>query len=142
MRQPTKPQIVTSLVIATAIGVLAGIGGFTFVYAKGGSDLTDDPAACVNCHIMREQFARTCTAPLPAAWLSRWNDSGKGSSTSRDWPGPQRQGWTSLESWTRSCGHDFGLSARQPSAVGRATSSSRGGQRGPMHPASSASVSD
>ena len=56
MRQPTKPQVVTSLVIATAIGVLAGIGGFTFVYAKGGSYLTDDPAACVNCHIMREQF--------------------------------------------------------------------------------------
>ena len=56
MRTLTRLQVVTALVTATSIGTLAGIGGFTFVYAKGGSYLTDDPAACVNCHVMREQF--------------------------------------------------------------------------------------
>jgi cytochrome c nitrite reductase small subunit len=33
-----------------------GVGGFTFVYARGGSYLTDDPAACANCHVMRTQL--------------------------------------------------------------------------------------
>jgi cytochrome c nitrite reductase small subunit len=44
------------LVLALIVGVGAGLGAFTFVYAKGGSYLTDDPAACANCHIMNEQF--------------------------------------------------------------------------------------
>jgi cytochrome c nitrite reductase small subunit len=39
------------------IGVAAGIGGFTFVYARGASYLTDDPSACANCHVMNEQFS-------------------------------------------------------------------------------------
>jgi cytochrome c nitrite reductase small subunit len=41
---------------ATAVGVLAGAGGYTFVAAKGLSYMSDEPAVCVNCHIMREQF--------------------------------------------------------------------------------------
>jgi cytochrome c nitrite reductase small subunit len=40
----------------SVLGLLLGIGGYTFVYARGASYLTDDTAACVNCHIMREQF--------------------------------------------------------------------------------------
>jgi cytochrome c nitrite reductase small subunit len=36
--------------------ILAGLGTFTFTYAKGTSYLTDDPAACANCHIMREVY--------------------------------------------------------------------------------------
>lgn len=39
-----------------AIGVLAGAGIFTFTYAEGASYLRDDPAACMNCHIMRDQY--------------------------------------------------------------------------------------
>ncbi len=39
-----------------AVGFAAGTGGFTFFYAKGYSYLSDDPAACANCHIMREQY--------------------------------------------------------------------------------------
>jgi cytochrome c nitrite reductase small subunit len=39
-----------------AVGVLVGLSVFTFVYAEGGSYLSDDPNACMNCHIMREQF--------------------------------------------------------------------------------------
>ena len=38
-------------------GIAIGIGGFTFVYARGYSYLTNDPAACANCHIMKEHFA-------------------------------------------------------------------------------------
>lgn len=41
---------------AIALGIVAGIGGFTFVYASGASYLTDDPEACVNCHVMRTEY--------------------------------------------------------------------------------------
>jgi cytochrome c nitrite reductase small subunit len=47
---------IQGIILGTAIGVAAGIGGFTFIYAKGASYLTKDPAACINCHIMREQY--------------------------------------------------------------------------------------
>ena len=33
-----------------------GSGGYTFYYAEGASYLSNDPKACVNCHIMREQY--------------------------------------------------------------------------------------
>jgi cytochrome c nitrite reductase small subunit len=39
-----------------AVGAAAGIGGYTFVYAKGYSYLTNDPAACANCHLMQEYY--------------------------------------------------------------------------------------
>ena len=39
------------------MGMAIGIGAFTFVYAKGASYLTNDPAACANCHIMQEHYA-------------------------------------------------------------------------------------
>src|SRR5690606_23465063 len=39
------------------IGTAIGIGAFTFVYARGYSYVTDDPAACANCHVMSEQYA-------------------------------------------------------------------------------------
>ncbi|HEX6048564.1 MAG TPA: cytochrome c nitrite reductase small subunit [Gemmatimonadaceae bacterium] len=44
------------LIIAITIGLAVGLGAFTFVYARGYSYLTNDPAACANCHIMREHF--------------------------------------------------------------------------------------
>ena len=39
------------------LGMAIGIGAFTFVYAKGASYMTNDPAACANCHIMTEHYA-------------------------------------------------------------------------------------
>lgn len=42
--------------IAVTVGLAAGIGAYTFVYARGASYLTNDPAPCANCHIMREQY--------------------------------------------------------------------------------------
>lgn len=44
------------IAMAAAIGISAGIGAYTFVYAEGYSYLLDDPAACANCHIMNEQY--------------------------------------------------------------------------------------
>lgn len=41
---------------AVLLGLLIGIGLYTFGYARGASYLTDDPAACANCHVMRPQM--------------------------------------------------------------------------------------
>lgn len=46
-----------ALVASLAIGIAIGIGAYTFVYAKGASYLTNDPAACANCHIMEEHYS-------------------------------------------------------------------------------------
>jgi cytochrome c nitrite reductase small subunit len=45
------------MLAAVLFGIVVGLGGYTFVYAKGYSYLTNDPAACANCHIMRDHFA-------------------------------------------------------------------------------------
>jgi cytochrome c nitrite reductase small subunit len=42
--------------LGISAGLAIGGGGYTFLYAKGGSYLTNDPAACANCHIMQEHF--------------------------------------------------------------------------------------
>jgi cytochrome c nitrite reductase small subunit len=44
------------------VGLAAGVGGFTFWYGKGASYLTNDPAACANCHIMTAQYDGWLTA--------------------------------------------------------------------------------
>jgi cytochrome c nitrite reductase small subunit len=46
-----------SLAAAVLAGMTAGLGLYTFGYARGYSYLTNDPAACANCHIMSEHFA-------------------------------------------------------------------------------------
>ena len=43
-------------VLPILFGIFAGLSAFTFFYAKGVSYFSDDPQACQNCHIMREQF--------------------------------------------------------------------------------------
>lgn len=48
---------VAAVALAVSLGVAIGIGGFTFVYARGASYLTNDPAACANCHVMEEHYA-------------------------------------------------------------------------------------
>jgi cytochrome c nitrite reductase small subunit len=51
-----KRGAVGAVVLAALLGILAGIGGFTFLYAEGLSYMSDDPKVCVNCHIMQPQF--------------------------------------------------------------------------------------
>jgi len=50
--------VAPKLIAATAVlfGVMAGVGAYTFVYAKGYSYMTNDPRACANCHIMRDHY--------------------------------------------------------------------------------------
>ncbi len=45
-----------ALAVAVLVGVAIGLGAFTFVYARGASYLTNDPAACANCHVMNEHY--------------------------------------------------------------------------------------
>src|SRR5262245_59793562 len=49
-------RITLIVLILLCGGLAAGIGVYTFVYAKGASYLTNNPEACVNCHIMQEQY--------------------------------------------------------------------------------------
>lgn len=78
------------LLVATAalLGTAIGIGAFTFVYAEGGSYLTNDPAACSNCHIMDEHYsawlksshrvAATCNdCHTPHDFVGKWTVKAK-----------------------------------------------------------------
>ncbi len=44
------------IVVACLIGTLTAVGGYSFIYAKGYSYLTNDPAACANCHVMENHY--------------------------------------------------------------------------------------
>jgi cytochrome c nitrite reductase small subunit len=44
------------VLLASLSGMFVGAGGYTFYYAEGGSYLSDNPRACVNCHIMRDVY--------------------------------------------------------------------------------------
>ena len=51
----TRRQLITVLLLALP-GIVLGLSGYTFYYAKGYSYLLDNPDACVNCHVMRENY--------------------------------------------------------------------------------------
>ena len=51
------------IVIGLLVGVAVGLGAYTFVYAKGYSYLTNDPAACANCHVMGPYYSRWLAGP-------------------------------------------------------------------------------
>ena len=44
------------LLLCVSVGIFIGLGGYTLYYGEGASYLSNNPAACANCHIMREQF--------------------------------------------------------------------------------------
>lgn len=69
--------------LGTALGLAVGIGGYTFIYAKGSAYLSNDPAACANCHVMQEQYdgwlkashhtVATCNdCHLPSGFIPKW----------------------------------------------------------------------
>jgi cytochrome c nitrite reductase small subunit len=71
------------LLLSSLLGILLGAGGYTFYYARGLSYLSNDPQACVNCHIMREQsdgwqkashhsFAVCNDCHLPHDFFGKW----------------------------------------------------------------------
>ena len=43
--------------VVILVGIVVGLGGFTFVYAKGYSYLSNEPSVCANCHIMDDHYA-------------------------------------------------------------------------------------
>jgi cytochrome c nitrite reductase small subunit len=53
---PTKLTVLLATLIALVVGGAAGIGAYTFAYAKGASYLSNDPRACANCHIMQDHL--------------------------------------------------------------------------------------
>lgn len=70
--------------LALVIGLAVGLGSFTFVYAEGDSYLSENPRACINCHVMREQYdgwtksshhaVATCNdCHLPDDFLGKWH---------------------------------------------------------------------
>ena len=80
---PRRPPTWLLLVLTGGLAIPVGVGAFTFVYAKGFSYLSTDPRACVNCHVMNEQFdawqksghrhTATCVqCHLPHAGLAKW----------------------------------------------------------------------
>jgi cytochrome c nitrite reductase small subunit len=52
----SRVQLWESIFVGVALGVAAGIGIFTFIYAEGASYMSDHPEACANCHVMQEQY--------------------------------------------------------------------------------------
>ena len=42
--------------VGILVGIAAGVGSYTFHYAKGTSYLGDDPASCANCHVMQGHY--------------------------------------------------------------------------------------
>lgn len=44
------------------VGLAMGAGAFTFWFGRGASYMTNDPAACANCHVMEEQYSGWMTA--------------------------------------------------------------------------------
>jgi cytochrome c nitrite reductase small subunit len=51
-----RPRAPAWLWIGVPVGAALGLGLFTLAYAKGLSYASDAPEACVNCHVMREQY--------------------------------------------------------------------------------------
>lgn len=56
--RPTPSTLYRGAIAAAAalVGATAGLGAFTFVYAEGASYLTNNPAACANCHVMTAHY--------------------------------------------------------------------------------------
>lgn len=51
-----KTGNILAMALVGVLGLLVGLAGYTFVYARGYSYLLDDPQACINCHVMRDNF--------------------------------------------------------------------------------------
>jgi cytochrome c nitrite reductase small subunit len=56
MRRWLCSSAAAGYLLAIILGVLGGAGAYTVHYGEGLSYLSNDPKACVNCHIMREHY--------------------------------------------------------------------------------------
>ena len=53
----TKNKRWFRFLIPSLVGILIGLAGYIFYLSKAHSYLSDDPKACVNCHIMEPEYA-------------------------------------------------------------------------------------
>jgi cytochrome c nitrite reductase small subunit len=67
LAKPTGGRAELIVLLGVSCGLLLGLGLFTFGYARGSSYLTNDPAACANCHVMQEQYSGWIKASHRAA---------------------------------------------------------------------------
>jgi len=51
---PTRKKQLTAIILA---GIICGLGGYTAFAFRMASYLSDDPATCMNCHIMAPYYA-------------------------------------------------------------------------------------
>jgi cytochrome c nitrite reductase small subunit len=56
MRRRASSDNLWTVIFAALVGLLLGVGVFTFGYGKGHSYLSNDPRACSQCHIMQDQY--------------------------------------------------------------------------------------
>ncbi len=56
IKPATSVTVLLAIVLALAIGSTVGLGAYTFTYAHGASYFSNDPAACANCHVMRDHL--------------------------------------------------------------------------------------
>ncbi len=52
-----QPARIAQILVGAAFGAAVGVGGYTFVYARGYSYLSDNPDVCANCHVMHAHHA-------------------------------------------------------------------------------------
>lgn len=54
---PIMPsRLAVRVVIGICVGLVVGLGTYTFVYANGHAYMTNDPQACATCHVMQGHF--------------------------------------------------------------------------------------
>lgn len=79
---------VVVILLGLLFGGVAGAGAYTVNYAGATSYLSDDPKACVNCHIMRDVYesweksshhnvAKCVTCHLPHDFVGKWLAKGE-----------------------------------------------------------------
>lgn len=78
-----KVSPLAAILLALLFGGVSGAGAYTVNYAGATSYLSDDPKACVNCHIMRDVYesweksshhavAKCVTCHLPHDFVGKW----------------------------------------------------------------------
>lgn len=61
--RPTRRFRAAVWIMIPLVGMMAGVGAFTLVYADGAAYLTNDPRACTNCHVMQGQYDAWIKSP-------------------------------------------------------------------------------
>lgn len=59
----TRASVVSVVVLGALVGMFSGATGYTAHYANATSYLSDSPKACINCHIMNDQYNAWSSSP-------------------------------------------------------------------------------